>query len=323
MPRRPRIFVEGGIYHVYNRFARGAELFAVPEEAERFLGLLRKVKNRDGLTVFAWCLMSNHYHLAVRSGPVPLSRTMGYVQALFGQAYNRRHQSSGPRWQSRYRARMVEDSRYLSQLIAYVHLNPVSANIVDDPAEYRYSGHREVIRKTADPLTDVEQTLGIYGDTLRASRRHYVRALKGARESEWKGEVPGRLPWWSREPDRPLKDVEPAVWIDERGLSSGRARKKLSAEKFLAATCRLLDQDLAALAGGGYARKETRDRILLAALGVERWRQKPRELGKALGKRADVVSRWVRWGAERRQEESEFCQAYEELDRRLSETVGE
>ena len=33
MPRRPRVFVEGGIYHVYNRFARGAELFANPEEA--------------------------------------------------------------------------------------------------------------------------------------------------------------------------------------------------------------------------------------------------------------------------------------------------
>jgi len=33
MPRRPRVFVEGGIYHVYNRFARGAELFSEPEEA--------------------------------------------------------------------------------------------------------------------------------------------------------------------------------------------------------------------------------------------------------------------------------------------------
>jgi len=60
MPRRPRIFIEGGIYHVYNRFARGAEIFAEGDEAERFVGLLRKVKNRDGLTVFAWCLMTTH-----------------------------------------------------------------------------------------------------------------------------------------------------------------------------------------------------------------------------------------------------------------------
>jgi REP element-mobilizing transposase RayT len=74
------VFVEGGIYHVYNRFARGAEVFAEGDEAERFLGLLHKVNSRDGLTVFGWCLMSNHYHLALRAGPIPLSRTMGYVQ---------------------------------------------------------------------------------------------------------------------------------------------------------------------------------------------------------------------------------------------------
>ena len=59
MPRRPRVFVEGGIYHVYNRFARGAELFADPEEAIEFLEILRKARDRDGLTVFA-CLAPIH-----------------------------------------------------------------------------------------------------------------------------------------------------------------------------------------------------------------------------------------------------------------------
>lgn len=74
MPRRPRVFVEGGIYHVYNRFARGADLFAEPEEAIHFLEILRKARDRDGLTVLAWCLMSNHCHLALRTGAVPLFR---------------------------------------------------------------------------------------------------------------------------------------------------------------------------------------------------------------------------------------------------------
>jgi len=323
MPRRPRNFVEGGIYHVYNRFARGADIFGEGDEAGRFLQLLRKVKNRDGLTVFAWCMMTNHYHLAVRLGPVSLSRTMGYVQARFGQSYNRRHGSSGPRWQSRYKARMVEDSRYLSQLIAYIHLNPVAAKIVDDPAEYLYSGHRELIRKTREPLTDVEQTLGIYGDTLRVSRRHYVQALKGARESEWKGELPGRLPWWKREPDRPMDEVEPAAWIDERGVSSGRSRKRMNAERFVATACRILDQDAAEMMGRGSSRKQTRARVLLAAVGVERWHQSSREIGKALGRRADVVSRWVRWGAKRRLEDPDFGKTYDDLDLQLSKTIGD
>ena len=50
MPRRPRVFVEGGIYHVYNRFASGEPVFADPEEALEFIELLRYVKKRDGWT---------------------------------------------------------------------------------------------------------------------------------------------------------------------------------------------------------------------------------------------------------------------------------
>lgn len=41
MPRRPRVFVEGGIYHVYNRFASGEPVFSDPDEALEFIELLR------------------------------------------------------------------------------------------------------------------------------------------------------------------------------------------------------------------------------------------------------------------------------------------
>ncbi len=53
--------------------------------------------------------MSNLFHLAIRVGPIPLSRTMGYVQTRFGQGYNRRHGSSGPRWQNRYKAKPLAE----------------------------------------------------------------------------------------------------------------------------------------------------------------------------------------------------------------------
>ena len=49
--------VEGGLYHVYNRFARGAALFDEGDESERFVELLRRVRDRDGLAIFAYCLM--------------------------------------------------------------------------------------------------------------------------------------------------------------------------------------------------------------------------------------------------------------------------
>lgn len=109
MPRRLRVFVEGGLYHVYNRFARGEGVLADPEEAIEFAELLREVKRRDGLTVFAWALLPNHYHIALRTSAIPLSRTMQYLQGIYSLRFNRRWRRTGPLWQSRYQARIIDD----------------------------------------------------------------------------------------------------------------------------------------------------------------------------------------------------------------------
>jgi REP element-mobilizing transposase RayT len=322
MPRRPRVFIEGGIYHVYNRFARGAEVFREGDEAERFLELVQKARDRDGLTVFAWCLMSNHYHLALRAGPIALSRTFGYVQGRFGQSYNRRHRSAGPLWQSRFKAKLVEDPRYLDQLVPYIHLNPVTAGVVDDPAGYALSGHRELLRSTPGGLVDAEQTLILFGGSIRTARRRYLRALEGAREVGWRTEVPGRLPWWGRETDRPLDPPPPAVWIDEQGLSTAPDRPPVRAEGFLVAAAVGLGLEPQGLTAPGSSRAITRLRSLVAALAVERWRLRPVDLAPLFGRRADVVSRWVRWGVEGRQHDAEFREAYDRLDEHLCDQLG-
>ena len=73
MGRSPRILIEGGRYDVYNRVSRGEHAFRDEAEAER-LKRLSETKSSDGFQVLAWCLMSNHYHLALRMGEGPLSR---------------------------------------------------------------------------------------------------------------------------------------------------------------------------------------------------------------------------------------------------------
>jgi len=319
VPRRPRVFVEGGIYHVYNRFARGAEIFCEDGEGDRFVRLLNQSCSRDGVTVFAWCLMSNHYHLAVRMGPVPLWRTFGIVQARFGRDHNRRHVSSGPLWQSRFNARLVEDPGYLDQLIAYIHLNPVSAGLVSDPADHPLSGHNELIGRDECTLVDRQSVLATFGGTLRSARRRYVRALAAARKEEWRIEPPGRLPWWIREPDRPIKPPHPSAWVDELGRSTGLERARVDARTFLEAACSVLAVTPQQLASRSSERALTRLRFLVLALGVERWGQRTKQLADLLGRRADVASRWVRWGGERRQMEVGFRRDYETLDSSLDE----
>ncbi len=267
--------------------------------------------------------MSNHYHLALRTGPVSLSRSIGFVQFRYGQDYNQRHRSTGPRWQSRFKAKLVEDERYLLQLIAYIYLNPVAAGVVPDPAEYRYSGHRELIGATTAPLVDATRTLALYGDTVRKARRAYVGALEGAQEQGWRTSLPGSLPWWGRETDRPLEPPPPAAWVDQLGLSTRRDRPPLEAGEFLTRCCGLLAAELGRLVSPVRDAETCRLRFLVAGVGIERWRQRPGELARCLGRWPEAVGRWAKRAGELRLADAEFRAASESLDERLSREVGD
>jgi REP element-mobilizing transposase RayT len=320
VPRPHRNLLEGGLYHVYNRLSSGEEVFADPGEAARFVELIRVAKRRDGFVVYAWCLMSNHYHLALRASAVPLSRTMALVQGGFSRSFNRRHRRSGPIWQSRYQTRLVDDQRYFDELVAYVHLNPVRAGVVTDPADHPLSGHRELLGKVRDPLVDVDVTLNGFADTLRRARREYVRRLEAAIESDTGVTTRLKLPWWTG--DRELEAEEGRPFVDVLGRSTGLERARLDAVSFLALACRALGVDPSVLGSGRQDRATTRLRELVAAVGIERWGQRAGALGGVLGKHPDAVSRWARAAALRRAVEPALTEQHEALDRALAEATS-
>ena len=246
MGRSPRVLIPGGIYHVYNRVSRGEHVFRDEAEAMIFLKRLASTKRRDGFQILAWCVMSNHYHLAVRMGEVALSRSMRTVHHRMALSFNRRHQVQGPLWQGRYRSKLVEDSDYLQQLILYIHLNPVAAGLVNDPAEYRWSGHGEVLRgRRSRGLTDVNETLAAFAPTRRAAMARYRNSMASREEFEWLSEGPGRLPWWR--PGRPAKRDDDELELDGtrprigmNGLSDAAPRPRVELDDFLAAGARAL-----------------------------------------------------------------------------------
>ena len=317
MPRPPRILIEGGLYHVYNRFARGEDVFSNSDEAIVFLDLLRKLKQRDELQVLAWCLLSNHFHLAVRTSAVPLSRTMHTLQGSYARKFNRRWTRSGPLWQSRYQTRLVDSQRYLEQLIFYIHLNPVRAGLVDDPIKHVFCGHRELLGKVSHPLLDVDEALVSFGATSKIAQKAYLRRLNAALAEEKRAEVSERMPWWTAE--RELKPSVGRALMDELGRSKGLEREQLDAEAFVELACNGLGIGATSLTGRIKDRKTTRLRQLVATVGIERWDQRAGKLGTVLGKHPDVVSRWARAGAERRSSDQGFAEALDRLDVALVE----
>ena len=318
MPRALRIIVEGGLYHVYNRLARGESVFSDPEEAVEFLDLLRDLKQRDDLQIFAWSLLGNHFHLAVRTSAVPLSRTMRTLQGGFSRAFNRRWGRTGPLWQSRYQTRLVDSQRYLDQLVFYIHLNPVRAGLVEDPADDVFSGHRELLGKVRDPLLDVDDALLAFGTTVKSARRSYLRRMNAALAAEEKAEVSERLPWWT--PERELRPSTGRVFVDELGRSTGRERRQIEAAEFIELSCAAFGISVNALASSRKDPETIRLHQLVATVGIERWGQRAAVLGGLLGKHPDVVSRWARTGAERRSKDVGFSDGVDEFDRFLAST---
>ena len=105
--------------------------------------------------------------------------------------------------------------------------------------------------------------------------------------------------------------------LDPLGRSPGLDRPRVPAEGFLQRAGQWLGADLERLRGPGQDRDVSVQRYLIAALAVERWRLRTKALADARARRADVVTRWCRLGAELRQHDELFRRRYEDLDRAL------
>jgi len=320
MPRRPREFVEGAVYHVYNRCARGAEPFAKRKPAERFVETLERARDRDELTILAWCVMSNHYHLALRMGDVVLSRSMWTLHQRFSQSYNGRHNVLGPFWQGRYRSKLVEDGRYLQQLVVYIHLNPVSAGLVSDAGDYRWSGHGEVLGGVPGRgLIDVDETLAVFEPTRQEAIARYRSSMVLGTSQDWVGDKPGRLPWWRIErasagkTDELVLNVQRPLTGDD-GLSTGIVRPQVELAELLAGGASHLGVSLDDVRSGRRSQELMDARIALAWVAVELYRFRVKDVAAALGKYMKTASRWVSCASRRRVNDRGFASLVKGVD---------
>jgi len=106
------------------------------------LDVLDRAVRRFGVEVHAYALMPNHYHLLVRSQSGNLSRCMQFVNGAYTQEVNRLHSWDGPVFRGRFKNQLVHDQRYLKELLAYLHLNPVRARLVTRPEEECWTSHQ-------------------------------------------------------------------------------------------------------------------------------------------------------------------------------------
>ncbi len=176
MPRKSRIDAPGALQHIIIRGIERKAIFKDVNDRENFLDRLNTIVSESQTDCYAWVLMTNHVHLLLKTGSVPVSTVMGRLLTGYALSFNRRHRRHGQLFQNRYKSFLCEEDLYLKELVRYIHLNPIRAKSVKDLKElktYPYSGHCVLMGKVESDWQNTEYVLSLFGNSLRSARRSY------------------------------------------------------------------------------------------------------------------------------------------------------
>ncbi len=191
VPRRPRIELAGGIHHVTNRGNRKERIFLDARDRMFFLRELTTTRKRYGWNCLAHCLMDNHFHLVIETPEETLGVGMKRLEGRYAQWFNHRHERIGHLVQERFGSVLVRTDEQFAQLLRYVALNPVAAALCGDPADWRWSSHRELLSGPRwGPRGRVEALLERWGGEFGTRYRHlfgpgHVLQVRFGADSPW------------------------------------------------------------------------------------------------------------------------------------------
>ena len=155
-PRKETIeWKAGEYYHLYNRGARRKTIFS---EVDNYIFVIRRLKKncaKYNLTLIAYCLIPNHYHLLVRQNAAFIAGFLAqYTFLSYTKAFNKRYQERGTLFEGRYGAKHVDSEAYLLYLCQYIHFNPVKDGIVASLDAWPYSNYLEWVGEREGTLVD-------------------------------------------------------------------------------------------------------------------------------------------------------------------------
>lgn len=192
MASRKIPLITGEYYHIYNRglsqlvpfknkrevlsFSRALIYYTQFKPPRRF-SFEKKFKDKTLryeerlVSILAYCVMPNHFHLLLKQEMDDgISIYLQRLTLSFVRYYNVLHKRKGPVFESKFKAVRIESENQLLHVSRYIHLNPSSAGIVDDPLAYPYSTFIYYVHGG-------EQTPLAFGDILRGRSRESYKSF--------------------------------------------------------------------------------------------------------------------------------------------------
>jgi putative transposase len=135
--------VPGVPWHIIQRGNNRSACFFAPADYQYYLWTLGEQAQKHGCAVHAYVMMTNHVHLLCtpqqENSAALLMKNLGqrYVQYI-----NRTYRRSGTLWEGRFKSCLAQSETYVMTCYRYIELNPVRANMVSHPRDYRWSSYR-------------------------------------------------------------------------------------------------------------------------------------------------------------------------------------
>jgi REP element-mobilizing transposase RayT len=197
MPRKQRIEYPGAVYHIISRGNYRKDLFVHDKTGEAFERTIFEVAERCGWKLYAYVIMSNHYHLAIETPEPNLVEGMKWLQSTFATRFNRFRNERGHVFQGRYKSILINEDRPILGLINYIHLNPVRSKLctVDALKDYTLSSFPKYFKRKVSAPLDRRTLLSLCDlpDTTGGMKKYQERLkLVDEREPKMRDELAKR-----------------------------------------------------------------------------------------------------------------------------------
>ena len=205
MPYRQVILASNEYYHIFNRslnnflifknkldakrFLAGVSYYLNPEPPVKFSTYLKNKNTYDLkfekplIKIIAYCIMPSHFHFICQQNQ-PNGITI-YFQKLtnsYSHYFNTKRERRGPLFEGPFKAKRIESEEQLIHLSRYIHLNPVTAYLVEQPEDYHYSSYPAYLKKEKSSFVNPEVILSSFQsiqdyEKFVLARKEYQREL--------------------------------------------------------------------------------------------------------------------------------------------------
>ena len=180
MPRKSRLLVPNCPHHIVQRGHNRNTVFVADDDYQFYLDNLFEWKVKLGIKVYAWCLMTNHVHLIVEPGEdaKTISALMKRLAGRQSALVNKLEKRTGSLWDGRFKASPIQRDEYMLPCLRYVEMNPVRANMVAGPRQYRWSSYRERMGLVKNKGLDLDSAFLSLSEDEDVCREQYMEYVK-------------------------------------------------------------------------------------------------------------------------------------------------